>query len=36
MLRIGDCGNVREFADRGDKTCDAASLDVVRAGGIGG
>ena len=36
--RIGERGRVREFADRGERTCEGWILarEVVRAGGIGG
>lgn len=36
--RMGERGRVREFAERGERTCEACILarDVVRAGGMGG
>ena len=34
--RIGERGRVREFADRGERTWEGWTLDVVRAGGTGG
>lgn len=34
--RTGERGRVREFADRGERTWEGWTLDVVRAGGMGG
>lgn len=34
--RTGERGSVREFADRGERTWDGWTLDVVRVGGAGG